>query len=340
MFSDEVDEFDVLDICDEVEVDNAYEKELLEELKAVAELVEAVVDGSELLFFSQPFSRGVERFRATHTGRQLLGALQAGLERFAECFPLCNLNPYVELLFRCAGRVDKPMLFHYVMTAFPHETLQHLTIMNGIVADMRQEASQPDFKATIKRFAKASQERTASLARYIDAQFAKKSRLVVIRVDLSYEMGFFRGRDLRDSLEGVKQDWAKMRQDLTKGVPIPSLLGYACKLEYAHRSGFHFHLLVFYSGASYRQDAVLARLIGEHWQRVVSEGRGRYFNCNAKKDRYKYPGIGVISRSDIGLILNLKQHVADYLAKVDYWLRLPIACGRSFFRGVMPSSRG
>lgn len=336
MYFDEVDEFDPLDLCTETEVDNAYERELLEELKTVAELVKDIVDGNELLYFAKPFRRGELVFRATSTGRRLLEALQAGLERFAECFPMCHLNPYVELLFRCAGRIEQPMLFHYVMTAFPRETPQHLVIMNGLVADMRQEAAQPAFKAIIKRFAKAARERTASLERYIDAQFAKRSRLVVLRVDLSYEMDFFRGRDLQESLKGVKQDWAKLRHDLTKGVPIPGLLGYACKLEYAHRSGFHFHLLVFYSGAKYFRDSVLARRIGEHWQRVVTEGRGRYFNCNAKKHLYKYLGIGVVNRSDVELIHNLKRHVAEYLTKVDYWLRMPVVCGRSFFRGVMP----
>ena len=336
MFCDEVDEFEFIEVCGETDIDNDYEKELLEEFKAVTALVQAVVDGSELLFFAQSLRRGALGFKATPTGRQLVEALQAGIERFAECFPLCSLNPYVELLFRCAERIEQSMLFHYVMTAFPHETPQHLAIMNGLVADMRQEAAQPSFKAILKRFDKAARERTASLGSYIDAHFAKRSRLVVLRVDLSYEMDFFRGSDLQESLKGVKRDWARLRHDLTKGVPIPGLLGYACKLEYAHRSGFHFHLLVFYSGAKYWRDSVLARLIGERWRHVVTEGRGRYFNCNAKKHRYKYPGIGVVNRSDTVLIENLKQHVTEYLTKVDYWLRLPFACGRSFFRGVMP----
>lgn len=331
------------DICDynkqgvyaEGEVDEGYELELLEELGGITDLVKVVVEDNAVYFYAQT-TGGLRRFRATHTGQLLLKALQSGLERFYECFPLCILNPYVELLFQCAARVDNPILFHCVLTAPPHETDAHLMIMNNLVADMRRQANRTEFKATLKRFAKAARKRAASLDCYIDALFAKHSRLVVLRVDLSYEKDFFQGDDLQENLAEVKKDWSRLWRDLNKGVPIPGMLGFACKLEHAHRSGFHFHLLVFYSGSRYRQDIVLARLIGEHWRQVVTEGRGRYFNCNAKKGRYKYPGLGVVGRSDLELIRNLKGHVCRYLAKIDYWLRIPSLRGRSFFRGKMP----
>ncbi|PTU78387.1 hypothetical protein DBO86_14525 [Pseudomonas indoloxydans] len=212
-------------------------------------------------------------------------------------------------------------------------------MLNAVVVDMRQEASCKEFKETIRRFSKAANKRVVSLNTYIDALFSKYSRMVVIRLDLSYEIGYFRGgRSLKDGLVEAKADWVKLQRDIHTGVPVDGMLGFACKLEYAHLTGFHFHLLLFYDGSLHCQDITLARSVGEHWHRVVTEGRGRYDNCNARK--YPKPGVGVISHRGTTLRQNLKGIVAEYLAKVDYLKQPSSECGRVFFRGNMPKARG
>ncbi|MNN06360.1 hypothetical protein D3C81_1191490 [compost metagenome] len=213
--------------------------------------------------------------------------------------------------------------------------------MNSLVEDLRGKAAGRGFKKIINKFVRAENKRSKSLEKYIDALFEKHSRMVVVRLDLSYETGFLRGRnELLKYLDQVKGDWAKLQGDLHKGTPIKGMLGFACKLEYGHLKGFHFHLLVFYDGALYRKDVILAKLIGEHWRWGITQGKGRYFNCNNKKESYRFPGVGVISRFDTDLISNLKTVVAAYLVKTDYWLRFSPECGRSFFRGNMPKFEG
>ena len=86
----------------------------------------------------------------------------------------------------------------------------------------------------------------------------------------------------------------------------------------------------------HRQDGVLARMVGEYWRDSITAGTGRYFNCNAVKDKYKYLGIGMISFNQLDRVSALKNRVASYLTKVDYWVRLSADSGRSFFRGNMP----
>ena len=94
------------------------------------------------------------------------------------------------------------------------------------------------------------------------------------------------------------------------------LLGYAWKLEYAPRTGFHYHLFFFFNEKEVRGDVIKAKKIGEYWQNFITEGRGRYFNCNAKKNEYKFLGIGKIHRNDVKLKEGLRIAV-EYLTKTD-----------------------
>ena len=77
-------------------------------------------------------------------------------------------------------------------------------------------------------------------------------------------------------------------------------------------------------------------MIGEHWKNSVTEGRGRFYNCNANKQRYKNVGIGMISYDQSDRIDVLKNKVGAYLTKVDYWVRLSPSVGRSFSKGNGP----
>jgi hypothetical protein len=312
------------------------EDDLLSRLKKIEPLVLKIIGSDEILFSFK--NRRYEGYvlHATPTGKKLLAVLRNGQASFHYYFPLHDINPYVALLFECVDRFDSPMFFLYASSTFPHEVKQTVIIMNKLVEDMRREASSADFKRVIRRFVKAEKKREKSLNIYIDTLFNRYSRLVVIRLDLSYSVGSFKVKDIQQNLLEVKADWTKMQRDLHKGLPVKDMLGFACKLEYGHAKDFHFHLLVFYNGSTYRKDVALARLIGEHWRQEVTEGKGRYFNCNNKKRNYKFLGVGVVSHFDSFLISNLKSVVAAYLVKIDYWVRFSPGLGRSFYRGNMP----
>ena len=341
MYSDDLDDYS-LDSSGEFEYEVLTAEEgLLEQLKQIEPVVMQVLSSGEQLYSAVVNKRGGLAFQATPLGKQLLVVLKSGVGEFSYYFPLYDLNPYVALLFECAEKFDSLLLISSTAKILPSEISNEVAIINSLVDDLRKEAAGGKFKKIIKKFVRAENKRARSLGQYIEALFEKHSRMVVIRLDLSYETGFLRGRnDLLKCLDQVKGDWAKLQGDLHKGVPIKGMLGFACKLEYGHLKGFHFHLLVFYDGARYRKDVVLAKFIGEHWWREITKGKGRYFNCNNKKQSYRFPGIGVISRFDTELISNLKTVVAAYLVKTDYWLRFSSGCGRSFFRGNMPKFDG
>ncbi|MBU6958022.1 inovirus Gp2 family protein [Pseudomonas sp. CVAP len=314
---------------------------LLEKLKQIEPVVRLVVQSSEELFSVAKNKRGDNTLQATQLGKLLLKALKNGSGEFHCYFPFHSLNPYVALLFECAEKFDSVLVLSSTTKLAPSEVEKEVEILNGLVGLLRVGASGHGFKALIKRFIRAEKKRAHSLDQYIDALFEKHSRMVVIRVDLYYQPGFFNERkNLQLDLARVNADWEKLRKDLHKGLPIKGMLGFACKLEYGHLKGFHFHLLVFYNGAVYREDVVLASLVGKHWAQKVTGGQGRYFNCNKKKKEYRLLGVGMIGWSNKELVSNLKTVVAPYLIKTDYWLRFSINCGRSFFRGNMPKSEG
>ena len=77
-------------------------------------------------------------------------------------------------------------------------------------------------------------------------------------------------------------------------------------------------------------------MIGDYWNDTLTSGNGTYYNCNAHKEQYQNLGIGMINYSDEGLMVNLKEHVAPYLNKTDYFIKL-ITTGkeRAFIRGVL-----
>lgn len=327
----------MLDVCRDEECqlsEYTIEDELLDDLKKIDKLVRALIASDEVLYSVVRNWKGLPKLVSRGLGGKLLNVIAKGKFDFEYHFPLHTLNPYIELLFGCLDEFEGLWYGVNLDKVFPDQVERLVAVLNDFVGTIRQKASEEQFSTTANRFKYAAERRKISLDKYIDLFFLKYAKLVVIRLELEYRKGYFRG--LLSPLDGVleaKRDWARMRRHLQDGRPVKGLKGYACKLEYGLEAGCHFHLLLFYSGAQYRKDVILAKMIGRHWCDVVTEGVGRYFNCNAR--RYSKPGVGVYGRNDEVRLQNLKADVAEYLTKEDYLRGISPACGRVFFRGSM-----
>ncbi|HHQ4755460.1 TPA: hypothetical protein ACSP2Z_000224 [Aeromonas hydrophila] len=181
-------------------------------------------------------------------------------------------------------------------------------------------------------FLKGPKKNAASLRHYVNALFGRYSRLLVMRVDLSYK------REFRDSLsidEIIKHKDALLK-NRRKGALAATWVGYACRLEFAPETGFHFHLVAFKNGADFRSDVFHAGLILEEWLRITGD-RGRGFNCNmkAKDNEYRFCGIGVVNHDDKEKRQYLHKALA-YLTKSDRVAKLKLEKRRTFFRGTLP----
>lgn len=92
--------------------------------------------------------------------------------------------------------------------------------------------------------------------------------------------------------------------------------------------GYHFHLLLFFDGSkrSNQSDIYLAKEIGEYWKNVITPGRGRYWNSNARKQNFQFLGrlgVGTIHASDENTIENLL-HIVRYFCKKEQFCK-PLA---------------
>lgn len=313
------------------------EETLLLDLRRIERMMRCLEMSEEVQLFSCSNVRNDVRVKATRLGRDFISNLLQGVSKFDYHFPVHEMNPYVEVFYKCINKLEGSNMLNGWADLINEDALSFIVQMNGIVCFARCELSSKAFKKISKRFVKASKKRSKSLEEYIDALFVEHSRMLVVRIDLSYRSGFFnKGDGFDDKLKLVRSHWAGMQRDLHKGKPVDGLLGFACKLEYGQLKGFHLHLLLFYNGSVRRQDEVLARMVGEHWRDSITNGAGAYFNCNAVKAKYRHLGIGMINFDQVEYIDALKRRVASYLTKVDYWVRLSPRKGRAFFRGNMP----
>lgn len=209
----------------------------------------------------------------------------------------------------------------------PHEA----DVINSWLRQFRTEVKSVSHKRKLRSFQRAASKNLAGALAYVDHLFEHHSRLLVIRVDLSYQKVIVKNNV-------VSADMTRLhRKRLFKCVQSRPLfkdcLGYIWKLEYGQYKGFHYHTCFFFDGSKVRGDVSLARRIGEFWRNEITEGKGLYFNCNAIANSYAQSGIGDIhytNQAKRGSLLK----VITYITKVDTAVRLLLPQGgRTFGRG-------
>lgn len=202
----------------------------------------------------------------------------------------------------------------------PHDA----DVINSWLRQFRTEVKSVSHKRKLRSFQRAANKNLAGALAYVDHLFEHHSRLLVIRVDLSYQKV-----NVKNNV--VSADMTRLhRKCLFKRVQSHSLfehcLGYIWKLEYGQYKGFHYHTCFFFDACKVRADVTLARRIGEFWKREITDGKGLYFNCNAIASRYAQSGIGDIHYTDHTKRSALQKAIT-YLAKVDTAVRLTLPKG-------------
>jgi hypothetical protein len=217
--------------------------------------------------------------------------------------------------------------------------LLHQTI-GGLAATIRRRCSTQEFKTEVRNYERNAKAKFERALRYLLSLFRKRSRLLILRVDL-----YVREKD-RNWSYSPEADAAYDRflEALTERRIVPDVIGWMGAREDGLDRGQHYHLLVAVDGHLHQAGAHLAKLLGEYWKdHCVPAGRsGSYFNCFALEKKYKYLGIGMVHNADAKKLLGL-YYATRYLCKEEVQL---VAVGerkRNFRRGVMtkePSRRG
>lgn len=180
-----------------------------------------------------------------------------------------------------------------------------------IVSDIRKVGNSRRFLTRQKKANECSKLVLNKMVAVIQNLFQFSSKLLVIRIDFEYR---FEARSQITSRK-AKQDLRKFLNNIRHQTVFKNLLGHIWKIEQGVFGGFHFHTFFFFAGNSAQRDIFLSMALGKYWEKVT-EGRGKFHSCNAKKGAYRYLGIGKISHTDLsmqsGLLIALK-----YLAESD-----------------------
>ncbi|KPB94878.1 YagK/YfjJ domain-containing protein [Pseudomonas syringae group genomosp. 3] len=189
--------------------------------------------------------------------------------------------------------------------------------LNSCVDSIRLEARSKPFLAKLKNYQRPSNKNYKELTSYIDALFERYSRLLVVRVDLSYQK-----QHAKTTQAEAKRDREHLLQNMRSNKLFDDMVGYIWKLEHGSEKGFHYHMIFFFDGSKVREDITKALLIGQYWTNVVTKGRGLYYNCNAHKSRYKSCGIGMVHNGDSLMRGSLTSLAVPYLTKTDLYMKL------------------
>ncbi|MFP1907964.1 inovirus-type Gp2 protein [Lonsdalea quercina] len=204
------------------------------------------------------------------------------------------------------------------------------TVINHVLRQFRKDAQSASHKRQLRNFLRAASKNLKGSLAFVDHLFEHNSRLLVVRVDLSYQKDIIKNQTISTAMTRAH------RKRLFKRIHVHPLfencLGYLWKLEYGQRKGFHYHTCFFFDGSKVRGDVMLARRIGELWKNEITSGKGLYFNCNAIASNYAQSGIGDIHHTDRTKRSALQKAIT-YLTKVDTAIRLTLPKGgRTFGR--------
>lgn len=309
-------------VVDDKQLHLTEENRAAKYVQMIADLVRDISNETDSLFSLVRRLDGRLGIKSVGKGGRLVQALSGQLALIEELLTGNAYNPFVELL---REQLRKAPLLHGMpskLTAFDgNDAPTFCTALNQLVIDLRREARTEEFRRVLDNRRRQCQKNQKAAVRMINQIFERRSKVLVIRLDLVVggETPETRGVAQSVSVKDARRSFAGFVRYLRETYPC---LGYIYNLEYGVLTGYHFHVLIFMDGHLKWGDVAIAEQLGKHWRNTITEGRGRYWNCNAHPLNYQRLGVGMILRSDAIKRKHLVEDVLPYLTSKDFWLRL------------------
>lgn len=326
-----------------IEVEDGSEREFLGTLNRIINQIPSLIKHGRDIF--KVSKRAGKCFAVTYSPRGELLLSHLRLARFIkERYSDQQLNPCFGLLWQSAMEAGVDKIGDLVFTE-EADAMRMADKLNCCVALIRGYGRTSKFENACKGFYRGSRKNNLELLKYLDRLSRVTGRMLICRLDVGYRIVNPAFGDERHSQrpEVLREDRRRLLTFVKKKMGS-NFIGFAWKLEYGMKKGFHYHLILVFNGRNLNGDIPIVRMIGEYWAREVTGGGGTYYNCNAFKQSYKSCGIGQYSRTVnpemwTGIVL-----MCAYLTKADELVRLRTEGHmRTFGKGKMPklvSKRG
>ena len=291
-------------------------------VQIIANAVREVCLNDEDLYKLKRRNDGLNRIEANREGLKLLRAVTRHLPAIDELLPDNVFNPYLEELRKRVKLRPQLSALPIPISALVSESAETAyQWLSDLVLDMRTSVRSESFQRELDNRRRQMQKNHRTGIRYVDKCFGKRSKLLAIRIDLVVggESPERRGVTQTVDLKQARSEFAKFVRYMWATYPV---VGYLRELEYGLLTGYHFHVLLLLDGHLKRGDVRIAQELGEHWKTVITEGLGRYWNCNARPRDYERHALGMIHRSDVLKRKVLIDKVLDYLTRKRFWMRL------------------
>jgi hypothetical protein len=308
----------------------------LRSLQSIDKISTEIVKSDDELFHS---TNG-NRVECGGLGKAFLNVIKEPvLERIESIFPESRFHPLISATMDAVAAKEA---WQYTREVNLYEITGKASfiveLLNNVVADIRRKARSGEFKELLKNYERRATENRQGAFKLIEKMLRRYSKVLVVRVDFSYNKSISRPLEMQNlSHIDVRRDFGKLLRDVRSKLFKENYITYIWKLEYGPLRGYHYHAFFFFNGSEVMGDSTIAKMIGDHWSKVVTKGSGGYFNCNAIKEKYPTLGIGAIAHHDTEKINILKNVALEYLMKLDFYIR-PIADTkiRTFQTGALP----
>lgn len=210
---------------------------------------------------------------------------------------------------------------------------------NKLVDKIREMSRTRKFKKALRDREKRCDENFISAWTYIEKLFEIYSRLLLLRIDLSFDFNLQKRQSPMSPIE-AKAHLNKFLNAKRHNKIFKDVVGYIWKMEFGEIKGYHFHCLFLLDGSKAHKDAYRANEMGKYWTSITG-GIGRFYNANQRKSDYKRVGVGIgmINHYDHQMKNNLMR-VVRYFFKKDQFLKFKHSeHDRVFGRGGFPLTR-
>ena len=238
-----------------------------------------------------------------------------------------RLHPYLA--------VGLPAIAEYEQRIQRAAKVDH-ALLHDLICEMvdaiRTQCASRNIKAEVDNFSRNAHAKLARAVRYVLSLFGKRSRLLILRVDLYVRAGS-RGWSYSDEADVA---FEKFACDLARCKIVPDVIGWMSAREDGIERGRHYHVWVALDGHEHHAGASLTKMLGEYWaHECVGSGEvASYFNCFALAKKYQYLGIGMVRCDNADKLLGLYYSIR-YLFKEEVMLMPNSGRPRNFRRGLV-----